>query len=298
MDQMMLSKLEAHWKPLTDPTDIRAPEEMTPMLIFCAAIQAMVKADRHLAAQELAWIQERMIDTNALRRGGAWLRDHGVDKLLALAKEELTKPQRRCLYSNLIALAMADGAYRSKEAELIDTFRQGLEITDKHHDTVFDVLMARNNLSVFKTEGEEGYKSPEAINLFTACLLGMAQHDGEVHAKEEGMVKQMITEKETINSARTYLEQLGVNGIVDYLPGPLTREQKRCTVLNLMVIATADGVFKSTKQALLDRIRRAMLIEDDEFNADFNTYLTLSNLSVFATEEAQNQKLAEQEPAN
>ena len=72
----------------------------------------------------------------------------------------------------------------------------------------------------------------------------------------------------------------------------------RCSALNLMVIATADGVFKSTKQALLDRIRRAMLIEDDEFNADFNTYLTLSNLSVFATEEAQNQKLAEQEPAN
>ncbi|MFT4689694.1 MAG: hypothetical protein ACI9OD_001904, partial [Limisphaerales bacterium] len=36
MDQMMLSKLEAHWKPLTDQTDIQAPEEMTPMLIFCA----------------------------------------------------------------------------------------------------------------------------------------------------------------------------------------------------------------------------------------------------------------------
>jgi hypothetical protein len=71
MDQMMLSKLEAHWKPLTDQTDIQAPEEMTPMLIFCAAIQAMVKADQNLAAQELAWIQERMIETNALQRVAA-----------------------------------------------------------------------------------------------------------------------------------------------------------------------------------------------------------------------------------
>ncbi|MFT4690586.1 MAG: hypothetical protein ACKVHO_15970 [Verrucomicrobiia bacterium] len=56
---------------------------------------------------------------------------------------------------------MADGAYRSKEAELIDTFRQGLEITDKHHDTVFDVLMARNNLSVFKTEEAQNQKLAE-----------------------------------------------------------------------------------------------------------------------------------------
>ena len=96
------------------------------------------------------------------------------------------------------------------------------------------------------------------------------------------MVHKLIKNSETVNSARTYLEQLGLKGILDYLPGPLTEPQKRFIILNSLWIASADGVFNSHKQALLDRFRRAMKVDQAQFDADFNLHLTQQNLSIFA----------------
>ncbi|RMF45542.1 MAG: hypothetical protein D6751_07170, partial [Deltaproteobacteria bacterium] len=222
--------------------------------------------------------------TNALRRAGAWLREHSLDELIVNINEKLDETQKRCLHANLISLAMADGRYRPKEAEIIDRIRERIGISQELHERIFDLLMARNNLSVFG--GDEGeYVSPEAINLCCACLLAMSQYDGQRHEREENLVRKIIQRSETINSARTYLEQLGLKGLLSFLPGPLTPEQKRCTLLNLLEVAMADGVFNSHKQDLLHRFRRRLQIEEEVFQADFDLYLTFQNLSVFVPEE-------------
>ena len=96
------------------------------------------------------------------------------------------------------------------------------------------------------------------------------------------MVKKRFKQRETINSARTYLEQLGIKGIIDYLPGPLTDPQKRCILLNQLQIAVADGVFNSHKQDLLDRFRRALKMNEESYQKDLNRFIILQNLSVFA----------------
>lgn len=284
MEQPTLTKIQDNWKPVTADTDMRAPKELTPMLVFLASLQALIQADHDLASQELGWIQEHMIDTNALRRAGAWLREHSVEELVVHINEKLDETQKRCLHANLISLAMADGHYRPKEEEIINKVRDKVGLSQKDHDKIFDLLMARNNLSVFG--GEDGqYVSPEAINLCCACLLAMSKYDGERHEREEKLVRKIIRQSETINSARTYLEQLGLKDLLSFLPGPLTQEQKRCTLLNLLEVAMADGIFNSHKQDLLDRFRRRLQIDADVFKADFDLYLTFQNLSVFAPKE-------------
>ena len=281
MEISTLTKIHAQWKPVTDQTDVSAPTEMTPMLIFLAALQALIQADQDLASEEVGWIQDNMIDTNALRRAGAWLRENGVSQLLALINDRFDKVQKRCLHGNLISLAMSDGEYRGTEAELIEKIRDGIGISEKAHQSMFDMQEALHDTALFYST-DAGLASPEAANLFCACLLAMAECDGTKRRKEGRMVKKLFKQRETINSARTYLEQLGIKGIIDYLPGPLTDPQKRCILLNQLQIAVADGVFNSHKQDLLDRFRRALKMNEESYQKDLNRFIILQNLSVFA----------------
>jgi len=281
MEQMTLAKIESNWTPITRQDDLRAPTELTPMLTFLAALQALIQADSDLASQELGWIRENQIDTNALRRAGAWLRDHGLEELLKSINDTFDETQKTCLHANLISLAMADGAYRSKEAEVIDHLREGMGLSEEHHDRMFDLLLARNNMIVFLDEDGE-HISPEALSLCCACLLAMCEYDGERHEREEKMVAKLINQTETVNAARTYFDQLGLKGILDYLPGPLNDGQKRFIILNLLWIASADGVFDSHKQDLLDRFRRAMEVDKAQFDSDLQLHLTQQNLAIFA----------------
>lgn len=281
MEQMTIDKLESYWTPVTEDNDVKAPAQLTPMLIFLASLQALIQADRDLASQELGWIQENMIDTNALRRAGAWLRENDLNQLVAHINEDLNQEQKACLHANLISLAMADGAYRAKEAEVINQIREAIGLPPEKHDRVFDLLRARSDIKVFfNKEGEPA--SPEALNLCAACLLAMARHDGQPHAREEKMVRKVIGRTDVINSALTYVQQLGLKGVLGFLPGSLNEAQRRFIILNLMWIATADGVFDSSKQTLMDRFRRRLQVSEEAYQADFDLYLTFQNLSVFS----------------
>jgi len=278
MEIMTLTKIQNQWTPVTDQTNVRPPSEMTPMLIFLATLQALIQADQDLASEEVGWIQENMIDTNALRRAGAWLRENNIDQLMALINDRFDKVQKRCLHGNLISLAMADGAYLGTESDLIEKIRAGIDISEKAHQNMFEMQQALHDIAIF--ESTDG--APESMNLLCACLLAMAEYDGTRRKKEGRMVEKLFKQRETLNSARTYLEQLGIKGIIDYLPGPLDDAQKRCIILNQLQIAVADGVFNSHKQDLLDRFRRALQVEEEIYQKDLNRFIILQNLSVFA----------------
>ncbi|MGB0580802.1 MAG: TerB family tellurite resistance protein [Limisphaerales bacterium] len=283
MEQMTIGKLENYWTPVTEDKSVQAPAQLTPMLIFLASLQALIQADRDLASQELGWIQENMIDTNALRRAGAWLRENDLGQLVVRINEDLNVEQKTCLHANLISLAMADGAYRAKEAEVIEQIRDAIGLPQDKHDLIFDLLLARSDIKVFfNAEGEP--VSPESLNLCAACLLAMARHDGQPHEREERMVRKIIGRSDAINSALTYVQQLGLKGVLGFLPGTLDEKQRRFILLNLMMIGTADGVFDRSKQTLMDRFRRRLQVSEEVYQKDFDLYLTFQNLSVFAAE--------------
>lgn len=283
MEQMTIGKLEGYWTPVTEDTNVQAPAQLTPMLIFLASLQALIQADRDLASQELGWIQENMIDTNALRRAGAWLRANDLNQLVVHINEDLSVEQKTCLHANLISLAMADGAYRAKEAEVIDQIREAIGLAKEKHELIFDLLHARSDITVFFNE-EGDPVTPEALNLCAACLLAMSRHDGQPHEREERMVRKIIGRSDAINSALTYVQQIGLKGVLGFLPGSLDEKQRRFILLNLMMIATADGVFDRSKQTLMDRFRRRLQASEEAYQKDFDLYLTFQNLSIFSAE--------------
>lgn len=276
-------RIQENWKPIAPDADLRAPVELTPMLIFLTTLQALIHADDEVASEEIGWIRERMIDTNALRRAGAWFRDNSIEKLIPIINERLDEAQKNCLHANLVSVAMSDGVYRDNEAEIIDKLRNKIGITQELHDKIYTLLEARYKFGVFDGEDDE-YVSPEAVNLACACLLAMARHDDQVHEREEKLVRKIIRQRETINSARTYLEELGLEGLLGLLPGPLTPEQKRFTLLNLIDVALADGIFNTSKEDLLERFRQGLQVAEADFKADFDLSLTFQCLSVFAPE--------------
>ncbi len=281
-DHATLLQFQEQWKPPTGTGTEAAPAVLTPMLAFCAAMQAIAQSDNKIDSAEMEWLSAKLLDKNALRRGGAWLRDNNVDKLITQCARLMHGDQRRCLISNLISLAMADGLYRSKESELIEKFRVALEISEDEFTQLYDPLMARNNVGIFMENPDRPDEpvASEAINLFCACFLCLIEFDGQPRPMDEGRLRKLVNNPEAVNEARTYVEQLGAEGLCDALPGPLDERQCRCLMLNLVAQAMADGVLSGRKQELLELFRVALGISEESYQADFNGFITMNNLSV------------------
>ena len=70
--------------------------------------------------------------------------------------------------------------------------------------------------------------------------------------------------------------------IAQFEEGYLAAEAADLWEPNAAVVATADGVFDSSKQALMDRFRRRLQVSEEDYQKDFDLYLTFQNLSVFS----------------
>jgi len=132
--------------PKVDPI----PDELSPVLVLSASLQAMLQADDLVCEEELRLV-ERLIERPAMiEQGGALLRALGVDGLLArLGEGVLDEPQKQCLLANLYELAMVDGRLRSTEVTLLDKFRETLGVDRERCMTLEQVLRTKNDLSVF-----------------------------------------------------------------------------------------------------------------------------------------------------
>ena len=126
------------------------PDELSPVLVLSAALQAMLQADDLVCEEELRLV-ERLIERPAMiEQGGVLLRALGVDGLLArLGEGVLDEPQKQCLLANLYELAMVDGRLRSTEVTLLDKFRETLGVDRERCMTLEQVLRTKNDLSVF-----------------------------------------------------------------------------------------------------------------------------------------------------
>lgn len=122
-----------------------------PLLVqFAGALQALLHLDGGPDEREEAALQRVVADPEAVARGLDWWREVGTDGLIARLAATLTGPQRLCLMTNLLELAMADGVLRSKEQILLKRVRDALGIDAEAYQTIFDVLLWKNRLSVFR----------------------------------------------------------------------------------------------------------------------------------------------------
>lgn len=124
------------------------PGGLTPVEVFCACLLAVVQEDGRVADEELEAL-ERLIPDPAQWTAAAEIgATRGKERLLTDTKT-LNRSQQRCLLANLLAASMSDGWLRGVEQVEIERFRLAMSIRTEDYASIYRVLMAKDDLSVF-----------------------------------------------------------------------------------------------------------------------------------------------------
>lgn len=121
---------------------------LTPLTAFCGAVNALIGADRHVAALEQDYLERCVPDAATVQAGRRYLATFGVQHLAARAADVLTDDQKRCLLANLFALAMIDGAIDPREQTVLDLFIVALGLPPEDNQAMLDLIILKNNLGV------------------------------------------------------------------------------------------------------------------------------------------------------
>lgn len=134
----------------TEPDAGSVLDGLTPVVAYCAALWAMITADETVLAGEQELLAQTVPYPDEIRCGQEYIQAHGVEGLLARLPQVLTMPQRLCVYANLLAVAMVDGALRGVEQELLERFQRAMALSDADATRLYSVLLLKNCLGVFE----------------------------------------------------------------------------------------------------------------------------------------------------
>jgi len=132
----------------TDSTVGTGAGGLTPLEVFCASLYAMAQEDGRVAGEELEALERLVPEAAQWTAAAAAVSTRGWEGLRADVAR-LNRPQRQCLLTNLLALAMSDGWLRSVEQVEIERFRLAMALSADDYAATYRVLMAKDDLSVF-----------------------------------------------------------------------------------------------------------------------------------------------------
>jgi tellurite resistance protein len=191
--------------------------------------------------------------------------------------------------ANLISVAMVDGWVRRREVEVLNRFQSALGLTDAERETMFNLLMSKNNLAVFSPAEGDAPSLPEADGLtplmaYCASLRAMMEADQETTTGEEKLLHLTVPYPNDIHLGEEFLRAYGLDHLLNRVGSVLNAEQKRCLLANLIAVAMEDGVIRSSEQRTLDQFRQALGIGEDIYASMYEILFVKSNLAVFAGE--------------
>ena len=272
-----LDRVAVACKTANERSPIEPPARLNSVSAFCAAIHSVMDADHHVDPVETEWLCMKLPDLVAIEQGSAWLRVHGTEALMKELPSALNFPQRLCLIANLIGAVMSDGLLEPAERELVDRFRQTLEISEEEFDRLFQVILTRNQLAILANEHGP---DEENLALFAASLIAVTECDDERHEREVAYLRRVVDHPELLCAAQEELDSVGVNGLLAALPGPLHEAQRKCLLTNALSVAMVDGELEVPEQELIEKLRGALGIPMLYYETVFRVLLIKNNLSV------------------
>ena len=157
-------------------------EQMTPHKAFAVALLYTMAADGEMDAEEVGHLLSVI---GGSREGGTigvgannrallesamkYVRTHSPDQFLAEATPLLTTAQRLCILMNLVDSALSDGEAEPEERAFFDKTQTAFGISDEEFRPYFQVLMMKNDRSVFMDQNHP-LNRPD----FKVGLLGQA----------------------------------------------------------------------------------------------------------------------------
>lgn len=279
-EDQSLQKLVA-LQPSTDSVNtLRAPATLTPHLVCAAAVYALAQTDGELAKEELDWVVAHFGNQNSFRRGGAWVVKHGFAKLLVEAARLLAPAERECIVVNLIELGFSDNKLAHEEITMLEEWRQAAGMTEERYQRCYDSILAAASVGVLVNETPAG---PDwtPINLLCAGVLGVIQHEPKTAERRVKSLERRIQSTDAINAGQTYVEQLGVDGLVTVLKDMLQPAQRRCVLANVLHEAHLNGEPSPAVAAYLRQLQDGLGIAPADFEADAQVFRRLGDASLF-----------------
>jgi uncharacterized tellurite resistance protein B-like protein len=140
-------------------------EEMTPHFAFAASLLYMMGADGEFDNEEIGHLLSVLggakeggsIGVGAnnkvlLDRAVKYTRKNTIDAFLAEAAPVLTDAQKMCLLVNLIDSSLSDGQAEPEEQVLFGKVMQAFGITEERFKPFFEVIVLKNDRSVFTNQ--------------------------------------------------------------------------------------------------------------------------------------------------
>jgi uncharacterized tellurite resistance protein B-like protein len=256
---------------------------VSPRVALSASLHAMAESDGESCSREREEIARVLGAPAVFDEGAAFLRQHGVEALLASLSPLLNPAQKRCLVANLLSLAMVDGLLRSAEQKLADRFQSALAMADGDFQSLREILLTKHNLSVFAEDpAPEAIRiEPVPLTIFCAAVLALIEVDGVAAEEEREAQQRLIEDSNAWEAGGTLLVERGGGGLPGCLKR-LNRAQQRCLLVNLLAVGMCDGWLRTSEQELIDRFRQAMSFTREEHDVIFRALLGKEDLSVFA----------------
>lgn len=140
----------------------KSTEGMTPHFAFATSLLYMMQSDGEMDHEEIGQLlavlggeeKNGVIGVGAnnrelLDRAMKYIRSHSVEKFLSESAPILTDAQKICILINLVDSSLADGEPEREEQELFTKFLNGFGITEERFTPFFEVIMLKNDRSVF-----------------------------------------------------------------------------------------------------------------------------------------------------
>ena len=279
-EDMALQKLVALQPGMDSVNQLRPPAALAPHLVCAGAVYALAQSDGDFAKEELDWVVARFGNQNSFRRAGAWVNQHGFAKLLIEADRLLTPSEREGVLANLIELGFSDNKLSKHEIAMLEEWRQVAGQSEERYQRCYDTILAAASLGLLVNETPAG---PDwtPLNLLCAAVLGVIQHRPGTAERRLKALERRIQSTDAINSGQTYIEQLGVDGLVTVLQEMLQPAQRRCVLANVLREAHLDGDPSPEVAAYLQQLHAGLGVAPADFEADMQLFRRLGDNSLF-----------------
>ena len=153
-------------------------EQMTPHKAFAIALIYCMGADGEMDPEEVGHLLSVI---GGSREGGTigvgannralldaamkYVRSHTPDQFLAEATPLLTQAQRLAILLNIVDSAMSDGEAEREEQELFNKMQAAFGFSDDQFRPYFEVLMRKNDRSVFLDQNHPNNGSNFKVSL-------------------------------------------------------------------------------------------------------------------------------------
>ncbi len=139
-----------------------AGEKMTPHLAFAVSLLYCMGADGEMDTEEIGHLLSVLGGENKggsigvgannralLDKAVQYVRRNQPDAFLAEVTPILSDAQKMCILCNMVDSALSDGQAEREEQELIGRFQQAFGISDDRFRPFFEVIVLKNDRSVF-----------------------------------------------------------------------------------------------------------------------------------------------------